>query len=188
MPEIEKTKKPGAGVSLTVSPSSLSFQRAAGAQAKVREPDEESLCIQEIGNKVLDSMGIKGANRGELLTKKASATVWSRGGLAKYKDWPRIVPGDAVTNAKPRDEARMRAGAVQALDMLWARIDAQGGRPLLFRENNTFGMVFGQGKDQPWEPAFLHQGKIYIRRNDLCMYVGSASRMKNSLVWSFRKP
>lgn len=188
MPEIEKTKTPNAGVSIGGNPKVLSFQRVVTAQAKVRVAAEESLLIQEIGNKILDSMGIKGSNRGELLTKKASLTVWSRGGLAKYKDWPRIVPGDAVTNAKPRDEAKMRAGAAQALDMLWARIDSQGGKPLLFRENNTFGMVFGQGNDQPWEPAFLHQGKIYIRRSELCMYVGSASRMKNSLVWSFRKP
>lgn len=166
----------------------LSFQRAVASRSRTTSPSEESLSIQEIGDKVLDSMGVKGTNRGDLLTQKTSASVWSRGGIAKYKDWPRIVPGDAVANATPRDEVKMRAGAAQALDMLWERIDSQGGKPLLFRENNTFGMVFGQGKDQSWDPAFLHQGKIYIRRNKLCMYVGSASRMKNSLVWSVRKP
>lgn len=189
IPEIEKIKRSRSGVLPDrVDSRTLSFQRSAGAEVGGNGLGEESLSIQKIGNKVLDSMGVKGVKRGELLIKKDSSTVWSRGGFAKYKDWPRIVPGDAVTNASNLNEARMRAGAAQALDILWERIDSQGGKPLLFRENNTFGMVYGKGNDQPWEPAFLHQGKIYIRRSKLCMYVGSASRMKNSLVWSFKKP
>lgn len=190
MPELGENKTPRERGTLgQLNPMALSLQRSMASKSGVGGSlTNESLSIQDIGKEVLGSMKKRGAVVGELLTYKVSDTIWARGGFAKYKDWPAIVPGSAVKNAPSRDETRMKDAAAKGLDLLWERIEAQGGKPLLYREHNAFGRVFGEGVEKPWEPAFLHRGKIYIRCNRLCMFVGSASRMKNSLVWAFRKP
>jgi len=189
MPEIEKSKTRDKGTKGAIGLPIHAVQRVISLKTGAKnEPHKGSLSIQDIGDEVLDSMGIKSPGRGALLENKVSQLVWTRGGFAKYKDWPMIIPGSAVKNALPRDETKMKEGAARAMDLLWERLGEQGAKPLLFRENNTFGRVFGAGGDQPWEPAYLHRGKIYIRRHRLCMYVGSSSRTKNSLVWSFREP